>query len=437
MSDDPNSAPAPDASAQSGEKILFRSVKRRYKRDSESEGAPGVGNEPAGIAPEDQLRREIDALNVRLRALAEQRTAPPAPTEAEARNAKYFRLTRKAVAPVPPRDLGAAAPEPAPPVMPPTTRVVVGYHPPENTNWLLISAGALVLAMVAFFLGEASSRPASAATSAPHVIPAWTQPDIARLDRVLDTERGGNLPEAYHDALDLSKQLGGRSELEEYAALLEARQGSSNNAEADLLRKADPAGPPLETAATQKRLGFVFARARDFRSAAEAFSNAAAADPLDPLAFYYWGESLRRSGLLPEAIGKFGEVLLRLPGGQPESSGLFQSAALRRRLSQIELGSDNGMKTEIDLQLNRPVPTVYWLLTAVAYDLQHNDVPAALGVLQRIKVTSPPDLFDALLNDYFLRALAIRNNAVAAYFPEMTPERRGRLDASGAYFIDP
>ena len=288
--------------------------------------------------------------------------------------------------------------------MPPTTRVVLSHQPAGNTHWLLISAGALALAVLAFCLGELSNRPAPVAASAPPVTPVWTQPDIARLDRVLDIGQSGNLQGASSDALALARQLGGRPDLEGFASLLEARAGRANDAEADLLRKAAAANSPLEIAAAQKRLGFVFARRRDFRAATEAFASAASADPLDPLVFYDWGEALRRSGLLQEAIGKFQEVLLRLPAGQPESDSLYQNAALRTRLCQIELGSDADLKTEIDRQLARPLPSVYWLLTAVAYDLQHDDAPAAPEILQRIKAALPPDLFEALLNDYFLRA---------------------------------
>ena len=449
MSADSNSAPAPDpnapepeASAQTSDKYQFPQVKRRFKRDLDAESAPAAGgNEPAGTSSEDQLRKEIDGLTARLRALAEQRTPAPA-AEAETRGAKFFRLERKANAPAPPRGPGATGPEPTAPVTlagPPTTRAVMGYHPSRNEGWLLASAGILGLTALAFYLGWLSNRPLlnSAPTSTATATAPWSEPDIAQLDRVLDTERSGNLKGAFHDAMNLSKQLGGRANLEGYASVLEARSGSINNAEANLIRQADVSDPPRETAAIQERLGFIYARRRDFNSAIHAFANAAEADPLDPLAFYYWGEALRRSGRLPEAIGKFREALLRLPAGQPESDSLRQCTAFRMRLSQIELGGDADMKTALDAQLARPVPNVYWLLTAAAYDFQHGDASAALGVLQRIKVVAPPELLDTLLNDYFLRGFAVRNPEAALYFPEMTPERRKQLDASGACFIDP
>ena len=448
MSAEPNSAPAPDpnaptaeGSAQTSDKYQFPQVKRRFKRELDAEGPPAAGgNEPAGTSPEDQLRKEIDGLTERLRLLAEKRLPPPPAAEPEPRNAKYFRLERKANAPAPPREPAAAGTEPAAPVTlagPPTTRVVLGYHPSRNEGWLLASAGVLGLIGLAFYLGWLSNRPLLTNRTATATAPPWSEPEIAQLDGVLNTERSGNLRGAYHDAVSLSRQLGGRPNLEGYASVLEARAGSVNNGEADLIRKADASDPPREAAAVQERLGFVYARRRDFNSAIRAFANAAEADPLDPLAFYNWGEALRRAGRLPEAIGKFREVLLRLPTGQPESDSLWQCAAFRMRLSEIELGGDTDLKTALDAQLARPVPNVYWLLTAVAYDFQHGDAPAALGVLQRIKVVSPPELFDALLNDYFLRGFAVHNPEAAVYFPEMTPERRKRLDASGACFIDP
>ena len=444
MSADPNSAPAPDpnapaseASAQTSDKYQFPQVKRRHRRDLDAAAPPAAGgNEPAGTSPEDQLRKEIDGLTERLRLLAEKRLPPP-PPEAEARSAKYFRLERKAATPAPAREPGAAAPEPAAPVLPPTERVVVGYHPSRNEGWLLATAGILGLAALAFYLGWLANRPLASGTAPPPVTSTWTEPEITQLDKVFDMERSGNLKGAFHEATSLDKQLGGRRSLEGYAGVLEARSGSINNGEADLMRKIDASDPPRETAAVQKQLGFIYARRRDFNAAIHCFANAAEADPLDPWAFYYWGEALRRAGRLPEAIGKFREVLERLPTGQPESDSLWQCAAFRMRLSQIELGGDADVKTALDAQLGRPVPSVYWLLTAAAYDLQHGDAPAALGVLQRVGVVSSPELLDPLLNDYFLRGFAVRNKAVAEYFPEITPERRKRLDASGACFIDP
>ena len=436
---DPNAAPA-DTSAQAADKFQFPQVKRRFKRELDAPG-PSGGDEPAAGSPENDLRKEIDSLTARLQTLADQRKeAPAAPAEAEARNAKYFRLTRKANAPAPAREPGAApAAEPAAPVQlagPPTTRVVMGHYPTGNAGWLLASIGVLLLTALAFFLGTLTNRP-STSTAATPVVAAWSEPDITKLDRVRETERSGNLRGAYEAAENLDKQLGGRPNLEGYSSVLEARSGRMNDAEADLVRKANPADPPREFAAAQERLGFVYARRRDFKSAVECFSSAATADPLDPLAFYYWGETLRRTGRLPEAIGKFQEVLLRLPAGQPESDSLWQCAAFRLRLTQIELGNDAEVKTALDAQLRRPVPSVYWLLTAVVYDLQHNDVPGALAVLQRVKVVAQPELVDALFNDYFLRALAVRNSDIATYFPELTAERRKQLDAGMAYFIDP
>ena len=319
---------------------------------------------------------------------------------------------------------------------------VARYESRRSTNWLLVLAGALGLSALAFFLGSQSNNPSvarhPAGAAAPPVSPTWSEADMTQLDQVFDLAHGGNPQGAYAEATRLDRQLDHRPSLEAYAALMEVQTGALNNAEADLTRKADVTGRPTrETVAVQNGLGFVFARRRDFKSASGAFAAAAAADPFDPRAFYYWGESLRRTGQLAEAVAKFREVLLRLPVDQPESDSLSQCAAFRMRLSQIELGEDTEVKTALDTQLRRPVPSVYWLLTAVAYDLQHGDAPAALAVLQRIKVVSQPELLNALLNDYFLRSFATHNKEVAAFFPELTAERRQQLEASMACFIDP
>ena len=442
-----DSDPAPDLDAESSEasaQPYFPQAKRRYKREPGSEGAPADDWQlPEGMSVEDGLRKEISRLNARLRVLAE-RPAPPPSAETETRGAKYFRLQRKGTAPVSTREPGAAAPESAPALPLPAnaqTARVASYEPRRNTNWLLLLAGALGLSALAFFLGWQSNNPSAArhpAVPAPPVIATWSEADMTQLDQVFDLAHGGNPQGAYAEATRLDRQLDHRPSLEAYAALLEVQSGALNNAEADLIRKADVIGrPSRETVAVQTGLGFVFARRRDFKSASGAFAAAAAADPFDPRTFYYWGESLRRTGQVAEAVAKFREALLRLPANQPESDSLAQCAALRMRLSQIELGDDHEVKTALDAQLRRPVPSVYWLLTAVAYDLQHGDTPAALAVLQRIGVVSPPELVNALLNDYFLRSFATHDKAVAAYFPELTAERRQQLEAGMACFIDP
>ena len=188
----------------------------------------------------------------------------------------------------------------------------------------------------------------------------------------------------------------------------------------------------------QDHLGFIYARRRDFSAASDCFAAAAASNPFDPMLFYHWGESLRRSGKLTDAAARFREVLLRLPREGPESASLRECAALRLRLVQIELGSDADVKAELDEQLRQPAPSVYWLLTAVAYDLQHNDAAGALAAVQRAKMAVSPAQFDLLFNDYFLRALASHTLSVAPFAPEMTAERRKRqLEESRTYFIDP
>ena len=298
------------------------------------------------------------------------------------------------------------------------------------------------MSALAFFLGWQSNNPPAArhpaVPAAPPVIPAWSEAEVTQLDQVFALAHGGNPQGAYAEATRLDRQLDHRTSLEAYAALLEVQTGALNNAEADLIRKADVTGRPArETVAVQDDLGFIFARRRDFKSASGAFAAAAAADPFDPRTFYYWGESLRRTGQLAEAVARFREALMRLPVNQPESDSLSQCAAFRMRLSQIEMGDDNEVKTALDAQLRRPVPSVYWLLTAVAYDLQHGDATAALAVLQRIGVVAQPELVNALLNDYFLRSFATHNKEVAAYFPELTAERRQQLEAGMACFIDP
>jgi tetratricopeptide (TPR) repeat protein len=449
---DPDRTPEPaNAPVQMREKLPVPQAKRRFKRDGEEAVAGSPEDTPVGrratpgsgevtrLSPEEELRNEISSLHARLESLVERREANR-PPEPEARSAKYFRLTRKASAPAPPRESGPTAAEPAAPVVLSTSapRGAGLYRPQESSGWVLASAVVLALVIGAFVLGWWTNRPVHGfANRGPAVVAPWSEPEIVQLDHTLGAVRGGNLFQARTEARELDKQLGGRPQLAELIALLSGRIGSSNDAEASLVRRSNDAVQPREVAAVQSRLGFIYSRRRDFPSAIACFAGAAANDPLDPVPFYNWGEALRRTGRLPDAIGRFREALLRLPDGSPETESLRQCAALRLRLCQIEDGNDGDVKSAIDLQLAGPAPSIYWLLTGVAYDLQHGDVTGASGLLAKLHVAKPQAVVDVLLDDYFLRALGSRNAQVASYFPELTVARRKQLEATEIPFIDP
>ncbi len=466
---DPATPPEPAQPPPVREKQSMPQAKRRYKRGNEPDTPGDVpaayrprpeGEDRAAALPDEQVADEIEALNARLRTLSAQREAAQQSNAAESRGAKYFRLARKQSPPPTPRDPsapaaapgpvaaspGAASPRTAPapgPAGPVTlpTPPAIHYAPWHDTawhpGWLVASAGMLVLGLLAFFLGRASNRPLVIKEVALTPAPTWSAADIAQLDRIIATDRSGDLGEAFQQANRLNRVLGTREGLSLYSAGLQARAGGINNAEADLVRSVNAYAPPFTNAAVQDRLGFVYARRRDFKSAADCFAAAVASNPFDPAAFYHWGEALRRGGKLADAVDKFQAALLRLPPEGPETSGLRECAALRLRLTLIELGNDAGLKPTLDQQLRLPVPSVYWLVTAIAYDLQHNDPASAAAMVDRAKVVAQPTEFDLLCNDYFLRVLATHAPGVDLHAPELTRERRARLDASHAYFIDP
>ena len=122
---------------------------------------------------------------------------------------------------------------------------------------------------------------------------------------------------------------------------------------------------------------------------------------------------LRRQGRLQDAIDKFHQALQRLPEDTPESESQRECASLKMRLAQIELGRDADVKPDLDAHLREPAPGGYWLLTAAAFALQHNDIPGATDALQKARAVLPAGQYSALLDDYYFHTYALKPELTA------------------------
>lgn len=335
------------------------------------------------------------------------------------------------------------ATKPLPKLMPRlTTEVDDAYWGRANRGRsVLFFVFAAGLATVAFLVGRGSSHPDAAgqhatATVASAPPPRWNATLLGKLDQVLAADQSGDLKKAKDEALDLKKQIGDSLELDLYIGSLTTRLGHMNDAEADLSRLQEPYMQPLQAAAVYEGMGFTYVRRRDFKRAADSFADATRIDPFNPDNYYRWGEVLRRQGRLQDAIDKFRQALQRLPEGAPESESQREVTALKLRLAQIELGQDSEVKAGIDEHLHAPSPGGYWLLTAAAYALQHNDIAGATDALQKARAALPGGQYSALLDDYYFHSFALRPELATVLAPPASASKKDKL-ARMVYFIDP
>ena len=441
---DSNARPAEDSEP---ELLETRRGMRRYRKG---------GVEVAEGEDEDD---EVLVVSVRLRSAGGKRRIVGTDEPVEARS-KIKRLATKAApasaAAAATRDdeEAASAPPPGAPLMKLTPRAVQdtdGTHRWAGKPWLSSRRLAWSLAVlsalaIAYLLGRNSGAPANiartpegriVAAQPPKLTPVWPPAGITRLDAVLTADAAGDLKTARQLALDLREKMPDAPGLALYLTTLQARQGNSNDAEVDASKLIDPFAPPLQAADVNAHLGFIYARSRDFPRAVAAFADAAAADPFNPDYLRLWAESQRRSGQLQEAINHFREAETRLPTGQPGADVRREDIEFKIRLTQIEAGKDEDLKPAIDEHLQQPLPSGYWLLTAAAYALQHNDMTAAASTLPRARGAFSPEDYARLTNDYFFHAYAVRKE-MAGLLSEDTPEARVKPFAPKmGYFIDP
>ena len=446
-SDPDPTPPKPSPADPGGESAETFRQKRRFKRG-------GDETEEGGEKP-DAAIEILSSLLQDLVAKKEQRPTAPEPVPGPSKAAKYHRLSKKgsggpASAEAGPTPAEASAPTAGVPsgTAPASAPPAAAFRPaptfdPEARRlrvWKTLALLSLLalLGLVGYVVWSAraaSDRNASGGRSAPPAAGAWTDTTLSQLDRVLAADQAGDLKGAQRLAAAITPpDTDSPPGLAIYLANLQTRLERTYDAEADLLRLLKSA-PPERTAAVEAALGFNFSRTRDYEKATEAYKTGVSNDPFSASLFYYGAEAARHTGHLPEAVANFRRALDRVPAGQPELASLRECINFKLRLCAAERGQEAEFQTDMDEQLKAPAPSGYWLLTAAAVALQHQNLPTAADLLGRARAALGPASFESLLNDYLFRAYSDRKE-LAEFFPEPTT-RRAKLLPTMAHAIEP
>ena len=325
-----------------------------------------------------------------------------------------------------------------------------GHWQQQNSLWersLGYLLAALIVAAFVYFVGRKLLRTSvfsHAVTSSQTVGPvakptvSWSPALMSQLDAMLSADQSGDLKNARQLAIALRAQMPDSPALDLYFSTLQVRTGDYTKSEESVFRMLNAYTPPLLAAAINENLGFIYTRKRDLPLAIAAFADAAAADPFNAVHFYHWGEALRRKGQLKEAADRFTEAQLRLPVGVPGTESQRNEAEYKLNLTQIEMGqNDEDVKAAINDHLKNPVPSGYWLLTAAAYAMQHDDMATAADDLQKARRLFSPEIYTALASDYFLHSFAGHDEVSSYLNVGPAASRAQQLQPRMGYFIDP
>ncbi len=453
MSSEPDQPPSPNPTPEkspadpAGDNAETFRQKRRFKRGS-------VGESEDEEKP-DQAIEVLSSLLQNLVAQKEQRPAALEPAATPPKAAKYHRLSKTGsgnptvpteTAPAPAETIPAtsdAPPAPAATTPPPAVvfRPAPILDPALEDRRLRVWKTLALLSLLAL-VGLAgymfwSARPAGSG-NAPEAKPAtptaWTDTSLHQLDLALAADQAGDLKEAQRLASAITAPNAAPPPgLAIYLASLGTRLERRYDAEADLLRLAKNASPE-GVAAINEGLGFNFMRSRDFEKAAETYKTAIHHDPFSASLLYEEGEIARHLGHFADAEASFRRALDRVPTGRPEFASLRECIGLKLRLCAVEQGQEGTLQAETDEQLKSSSPSGYWLLTAAAIALQHQDWTAAAGLLGRARGALGAEQFNALLNDYLFRAQA-DHKEIAEFFPDAA--QRAKLPATMAHTVEP
>jgi tetratricopeptide (TPR) repeat protein len=166
----------------------------------------------------------------------------------------------------------------------------------------------------------------------------------------------------------------------------------------------------------------------DYQTASSQLHLAAQAEPFAGHYFFYWGEALRRSGQLPEAIAALREALAR-PGTAGERALYF----FKLRLAKVGAARGDPFTAELAERLRDPAPSGDWLLLGAAQNLQRNAFSAAAPLLQRAAGLMPPEAFRTCVEDF-----AFQDHAGEAEIAPLLAGTGGAGTGSGnATQIDP
>jgi tetratricopeptide (TPR) repeat protein len=315
----------------------------------------------------------------------------------------------------------------------------VRRQPLRYLNWLL----TIAVVVLAFFGGrQSSSIPLFSQPAQVSEVPAvpaplaWSEEDLAQLDRILAADQAGDLDTADQLAKSLKVVAGPLPGLESYLGILVARRQKYADAQSMLNRLVTPTVFGAQLAAIDDAMGFTYTRQRHFSQASQEFKHSTRAEPFAAESFRLWAESLRREGRMPEAIAEFKQALDRYPIGSLECAENREYVEYKIRLSQIEGGLPVDSRKETADRIATADSTGYWFLTDAAAALQQGDDPTAAAALQKAKDSLPGPLFELLLADYFFRNYSTRED-LAAFFAAQPNSPVQNLKSRMVYFVDP
>jgi Tfp pilus assembly protein PilF len=140
------------------------------------------------------------------------------------------------------------------------------------------------------------------------------------------------------------------------------------------------------------------------------FESATQERPFDAIAFFHWGEALRRNGKPRQALVHLQQALARAQS--PAAQSLY---GLKIRLTQIELGEEKDFAPALAAALARPQLVPEWLLTAAAQEMHAGNYAAAAAHLESVRQIGGPAALGLSLQDYFFQGYAEKPGLAAIY----------------------
>ena len=167
--------------------------------------------------------------------------------------------------------------------------------------------------------------------------------------------------------------------------------------------------------------GLIESRRTGSMSGLRDFEAATKADPFEAANYFYWGEALRRMGKAQEAITRLKQAIDRAT-----TIGDLNTYRFKVRLTQIELGQEQEFAKELEREMEKPRPSIEWVLTAAAKDMHDGNYQAAAAYLDRARQLVDPSVVSGALRDYFFIGYADQA-PLAPYFatavsPRPAPE---------------
>lgn len=281
----------------------------------------------------------------------------------------------------------------------------------ERRRWI-----ALVLAVLAFLLvtaafvvshstafrkmiaSQESSDSAQKLTSLPEV-PRPQSPEVTdSLDQAMAAEQAGDYPKAIELLERVQREPGHVNGLN-YRLASACYKADQTGRVIPLLNLSIAAGEDL--AACYSLRGTLSNQVEGTVQEPSDLEIATRLEPFNAHYFFLWGEALRRAGKPRLALVQLERAATRL-----QEPALVDPYALKIRLTQIELGEDQSITTEMAAKLKDSPQPLDWVLTAAAVEMQRGNFPAAAGFLDQARALHGEHVVLRELQDVFFKKFA-------------------------------